>query len=129
MVSDKLQLRPHCLFAIFFLVLFSCGKPLPELAGIDKAAWLADKGACAGSRTGMLEAVKTNKDKLLALSEVELVELLGRPDENELYKRNQKFYYYYLQPSSACHTAAVTKPLRLVVRFNAVGLAKEVTVE
>lgn len=77
----------------------------------------------------MLEAVKASTDKLLALSEVDLVALLGRPDEEELYKRNQKFYYYYLQPSGNCDKTVTDSPLRLVIRFNAVGLAKEVTVE
>lgn len=77
----------------------------------------------------MLEAVKASTDKLLALSEVDLVALLGRPDEEELYKRNQKFYYYYLQPSGNCGKTVTSNPLRLIVRFNAVGLAKEVTVE
>jgi len=117
------------LFLLFSLFLWSCGKPLPDLPGIDKGAWAADKGACSGSRTGMMDAVRSNTDKLLALSEVDLVTLLGRPDEEELYKRNQKFYYYYLQPAPTCGNTAGSSALRLVVRFNAVGLAKEVTVE
>jgi len=116
------------LFLLFSLFLLSCGKPLPDLPGIDQAAWAADKGACSGSRTGMMDAVKANTDKLLSLSEVDLVALLGRPDEEELYKRNQKFYYYYLQPAPTCGNQTGSA-LRLVIRFNAVGLAKEVTVE
>lgn len=116
------------LFLAVFTLFWSCGKPLPDLPGVDRQAWKADQGACAGQREGMMHAVDKNRDKLLALSEVDVVTLLGKPDEEELYKRNQKFYYYYLQPSPACGQGA-DNALRLVVRFNAVGLAKEVTVE
>ena len=128
MVSDTHFGPVLGLFLVLSLFLGSCSKPAPELPGFDKAAWAADKGACNGSRTGMLETFKTNTDKLLSLSEVDLVGLLGRPDEEELYKRNQKFYYYYLQPAPTCEKNTGSA-LRLVIRFNAVGLAKEVTVE
>lgn len=59
---------------------------------------------------------------------MEVVTLMGKPDQNELYKRNQKFYYYYLTPGPACSTpdSAAT---RLVLRFNAIGLAREVSIE
>jgi hypothetical protein len=117
------------LFLIVFVVFCSCGKPVPKLQGIDKAAWVADRGACQEARTLMIGAVKANTAQLLALSEVDIVDLLGRPDEEELYKRNQKFYYYYLQPAPSCSKAVNNNALRLVIRFNAVGLAKEVTVE
>lgn len=68
------------------------------------------------------------KAELLALSELDIVELLGRPDQNELYTRNQKFYFYFLTPSSSCDTPA-EKPQRLMIRFNAVGLAQEILVD
>lgn len=125
-----MRLNPlSSLFILILLFLAACTKPLPHLDGIDKSTWETDKKGCAGTRWQMLPAIESNKDKLLALSEVDLVTLLGKPDEEELYKRNQKFYYYYLQPSSACATWKEGAPVRLVVRFNAVGLAREVTVE
>ena len=77
----------------------------------------------------MKEAMVSQKDKLLALSELDVVHVLGKPDEEELYKRNQKFYYYYLEPSQECDGASNEKSLRLVIRFNAMGLAKEIVVE
>jgi hypothetical protein len=111
------------------LFLISCDKPLPELSGIDMKAWRDDKAACNAYRTSAIESIRTEKEKLLALTEMQVVELLGRPDENELYKRNQKFFYYYLQPSAQCGSGDGKESLRLIVRFNAVGLAKEVSVE
>src|SRR5688572_8853185 len=87
---------------VIIVILLSCGKSLPELKGIDKQSWTDDKGACKNVRSRMIDDVKSQKDQLLALSEMQLVELLGRPDENELYKRNQKFYTYYLEPGPTC---------------------------
>lgn len=113
-----------------FLIIFSCGKSLPVLEEIDLEAWKNDKQACSGKRTAMSDAIKSQSKKLLALSEQEIIGLLGKPDENELYKRNQKFYYYFLEPSKECRGASGdSDPQRLVIRFNAVGLAKEVSLE
>jgi hypothetical protein len=113
---------------LLLLTLMSCGKSLPDLEGIDQQSWGDDKGGCKNLRAGMIDDLRSQKDKLLALSEMQLVELLGMPDENELYKRNQKFYYYYLLPGPECEPKR-SDATRLVIRFNAVGLAKEVSIE
>lgn len=91
--------------------------------------WQQDKNACGTYRTASLDAFKSQKEKLLALKEMQVVELLGRPDKNELYKRNQKFYYYYLKPSPDCVKYSPEDNSRLAIRFNAMGLAKEVIIE
>lgn len=67
-------------------------------------------------------------EELKGLSEKDIIKLLGRPDRNELYKRNQKFYYYDIDPGKAC-AETIVENQQLVLRFNAMGLAKEVTVE
>lgn len=76
----------------------------------------------------MLPVLNRQKNKLQGLSESQIIELLGRPDQNELYKRNQKFFSYYLQSSPACLTDSLP-PVKLVLRFNAMGRAKEVSLE
>jgi hypothetical protein len=115
------------LAAIAFFV-FSCGKSLPELEGIDPQVWKEDRNGCAHKRESMTAAIKKEKNKLLALNELEIIQVLGRPDRNELFKRNQKFYYYFLEPAEECSTHG-DAPLKLSIRFNAMGLAKEVVVE
>lgn len=110
------------------LIFTSCGKSLPELENLDLAAWEKDKNACGEYRVNNVVAIQNQKEKLLALKESQIIELLGRPDRNELYKRNQKFFYYYLFPSPDCPNAS-TRSKRLAIRFNAMGLAKEVAVE
>jgi hypothetical protein len=115
-------------FYLLFIVVFSCGKQTPELEGFDKKSWDLDKNACSGKRAQMMVSISKEKDKLLALNEMQIVDVLGRPDQNELYKRNQKFFYYFLQPSRDCGTGDSTSS-RLVIRFNAMGLAKEISIE
>ena len=110
------------------LMCLSCRKPLPELKGIETEVWTVDKNGCSGVRANSIEALKEQKTALLGLSEMEIVQVLGKPDRNELYKRNQKFYYYYLQPAPECEQHP-DSALRLAIRFNAMGLAKEISVE
>ncbi len=118
---------PHFKSLSFLLTLFlfvSCGKPLPELNGIDLTSWKSDKNGCLGKRSKEIEAITSEREKLKALSEMDLVNLLGRPDENQLLTRNQKIYTYYLEPGPACKNSS-PNPRKLVLRINAMGLAKE----
>jgi outer membrane protein assembly factor BamE (lipoprotein component of BamABCDE complex) len=117
------------LFLLALLLFSSCGQPLPTLENFDVKIWEQDKNACSGKRTLMTDALSKQKEKLLALSENQIVRLLGRPDHNELYKRNQKFYYYFLEPSENCKEQKHSSPQKLVIRFNAMGIAKEVSIE
>lgn len=76
----------------------------------------------------MRESIESQKEKLLALDQLQIVELLGRPDQNELSKRNQKFFYYFIEPGPVCANATDSLAARLAIRFNAMGLAKEVAI-
>jgi hypothetical protein len=114
---------------ILLLILLSgCGKPLPTLDKINLTKWKEDKNACLGDRSKSIASLQTEKDKLKALTESDIIKLLGRPDQNELYKRNQKFYRYLLEPGVVCGIDN-SNPKRLTIRFNAIGLAKEVIIE
>lgn len=120
--------NPRNLFFLCIVLLSSCGKSLPTLEGIDLKAWKEDPDACQGIRSKMIDAITAEKEKLKALDEMQVVSLLGRPDENELYTRNQKFYNYYLEPGPNCENG-VEQPKKLILRFNAMGLAKETLIE
>lgn len=115
--------------SLSLLILFSsCGKPLPELTNMDLVSWRTDKDGCLGKRASMESAISQQKDKLLALDETGIIELLGKPDKNELYTRNQKFYTYFITPSPECGSEFTTSS-KLIIRFNAIGLAKVITIE
>ena len=105
-----------------------CGKSLPELENLNLDDWKKDKNACGTYRSQHIEEIKTQKAKLLALDEAQIIKLLGRPDRNELHKRNQKFFQYYLEAGGSC-ASQKESALRLAIRFNAMGLAKEVAIE
>ena len=113
--------------ALFLIFLSACGKPLPSLDGIDLKAWKEDKNGCLNNRSQSIEMLIKQKEKLKSLDQTEMIQLLGRPDRNELYKRNQKFFYYFLEPGVAC--GVDKEPRKLSIRFNAVELAKEVIIE
>ena len=120
-----LQKLPWLSLLIF---LSQCSKPLPALEGIDLVKWKSDKGACLAERKQMIATLDKQRDKLKGLSEADIIQLLGRPDQNELYKRNQKFYYYTLRPTATCPQPDSIKQ-RLSIRFTAMGIAKEVIIE
>lgn len=112
------------------IILFSCGPSIPMMEGIDLAKWRQDVNGCAGERVVALKQFELQKDKLLGLAELDIVALLGRPDRSELATRNQKFYYYFVEPAEACEVKSDDlEPARVAIRFNAVGLAKEVRIE
>jgi len=125
-IKKPIVFRIKLLFIAF--ILSNCGKSLPSIDNIDLNSWKQDKNGCGQYRTSIISELDLQKDKLLALDERQVVELLGNPDRNELYKRNQKFYYYYLKPSPDCPLPPI-ETSRLVVRFNAMGLAKDVLIE
>src|SRR5690349_22712208 len=87
---------------LLLLFCFACDKPLPTLNGIDAQRWADDRNACKHERTSMRQSIDAEKEKLLALNEMQVVQLLGRPDRNELYSSKQKFYYYFIEPSPDC---------------------------
>ena len=116
------------LFVFILLTCFACGKPLPELENMDMTAWRKDKNGCLGDRARMIAPLTEQKNKLKGLSEDGILKLLGKPDQNELYKRNQKFFYYFVEPSTKCDSTK-TNARKLSIRFNAMEMAKEVVIE
>ena len=116
------------LFIAFTFCLFfsACNKSI-DLKNFDEIAWQNDKGACNNERAGMLDDLENAKDQLKGLNQDEIVNVLGRPDENELYKRSQKFFIYYITPKN-CEGIETDQYTYLSIRFNATGLAKEVIV-
>lgn len=119
---------PRSVWLSLLIILLGCGKSLPALDNVNLADWKADRNGCLGKRAPMEEAFRKQKSSLLALNETQVVTLLGRPDRNELYKRNQKFYYYFITPSPDCRLPG-GREVKLAIRFNAMGLVKEVTIE
>jgi hypothetical protein len=114
---------------ILIALLTGCSKPSPTLQNFDAEKWNADKNGCNGNRKQLESILESQLKTLLGYTELELVELLGRPDQNELSKRNQKFYFYFIDPSPICGGKVDSIGKKLTIRFTAMGIAKEVLIE
>ncbi len=124
-LEKHLSMKFISVFTLLLSIVFiSCDRPLPSLANVDQERWKNDKSGCKGDRAAMLQPLKEQKAKLQGLSEMQIVKLLGKPDQNELYKRNQKFFFYWIS-GPKCSTDS----LRLGIRFTAMGFAKEISFE
>lgn len=104
----------------------ACGNKL-DLGAFDKAKWQADANGCSSVRNTMLEELEEVKPKLLGLYQKAIIKVLGQPEEQELYKRSQTYYIYWLDPMEGC-TAPSEKPRKLEVRFTALGIANEINI-
>jgi hypothetical protein len=114
-------------FLILATLVLSCSKK-PAFKQFDAAAWSSDAHGCNGIRKGLTENLLKERDQLLARDEMEVFKVLGKPDAHEIYKRSEKFFYYSIDPDSTCARES-EHAKKLVIRFNAVGLAKEIVVE
>lgn len=109
----------------FLLLLVSCYS-IPEIEGFNKAEWAAPLRECDDSKEEIARLILKNEALLLGEGQAEIKALLGDPDANELYVRNQKFLYYNLTASDSCPN--VDKALRLSIRFDALDRVKELTI-
>jgi hypothetical protein len=112
---------------LFIVVTNSCSTT-PVLKDFDLESWKNDKNGCNKKRIDLADQLISQKNKLLSLDEMEMVSAIGKPDRHEIYKRSEKFFYYSIDPDSSC-TPQIQQARTLVVRFNAVGLAKEISIE
>jgi hypothetical protein len=121
-------MKRSLLLSVIVVLLTGCGKPLPNLEGVDLVAWKEDRQGCLGKRVPFEESLRNQREKLKGLSEIEVVEMLGRPDLNDLSERNVKYYYFYIDPGPTCANGDSTGTA-LIIRFNATGIAREVAIE
>ncbi len=116
-------LRFYVLLLGGLLLWGACQERLPVIADFDQKAWQSDKMGCQGQRAASFEPLFAQKQLLMGLSQKKLVALLGKPDEQRLHKRNQKYYVYYLEGSSQCKAP---KTRYLLFRFSALDNITEV---
>ena len=100
-----------------------------DLKDFDEQKWQNDKKGCTGHRSEMESDLKAALEQLKGLNADEIIAVLGKPDKNELYKRSQKFFIYHITPAKECTQSPVNEVnTSLRIRFNAMGLAKEVMI-
>jgi outer membrane protein assembly factor BamE (lipoprotein component of BamABCDE complex) len=116
------------LLLIFFLIQ-SCTTSI-EIEGFSSKDWKSDRNGCKNTRLASIKTLMMSRDKILGQEEHSILNLLGRPDKNELLRRQQKFYFYYLEPSPLCDniTSEVDSASYLSIHFNATGVVNEIFV-
>ncbi|MEP4531600.1 MAG: hypothetical protein ABJ004_00845 [Cyclobacteriaceae bacterium] len=113
-------------YSLLLLVVFcfSC-YPKIKIEGFDGEKWKQPITTCQEDKIGLAELVVANQGNVLGKGQAEIKQFLGQPDEHELYRRNQKFFYYNLTAGDTCENLRVR---RLSVLFDALDRAKEVMV-
>ena len=117
------------IFLIFTCSLFSQCSQVSTIDGLDTKAWKADRNGCNEQRKALEKSFLENKDRLMGYRQREIGRILGKPDEVDLYKRNQKFFIYHIFPGRYCEGVEVTsRPRSLYIRFSAMDVSNEVFV-
>jgi len=116
---------------IFFIIssiclLNACTKKV-DSGDFDVQAWLDDARGCNGARSEMLDDLRELKPNLLGHYQKRIIKVLGEPEEQELYKRSQVYYIYFIDPAEGCPDAE-QNPRKLEIRFTALGIANEVNI-
>ena len=114
---------------ILITLISSCASSPDQLQLFDKQKWTEDTNGCNGDRSGMVDNLMSQKEKILSLRQGQVKSLLGTPDKHELYERTRKFFHYYLEPSNLCDSSLTANPRTLQIRFNALGLCNEVFIK
>jgi outer membrane protein assembly factor BamE (lipoprotein component of BamABCDE complex) len=130
-IQKQLLTMKKPLFLILTIVgtvlLFSCSEQ-KQLKGFDAETWKKDRKACLSLRKNQEAQAYQIREQLKGWNETQVREALGSPDYQELYTRNQKFFTYFIEPAPECTDQSQNSALRLILRFNAMGLINEVTI-
>jgi hypothetical protein len=115
---------------ISLLITTNCHEP-KKIKGFDSEHWKADKDGCAGERKKMEEILYNLKDQLKGDSEADILDVFGKPEKTLLYKRNQKYFYYFIKNSANCGGKKENDsiPTILSIRLSALNQVSEVEIK
>lgn len=109
------------------LTLYSC-KPAPTIKGFDSEQWKNDPNGCKNERAKLFPVLEKNRNKLIKVEAAQVLKFLGRPDKNELSRRNQRFHIYFVEPGGQCKGRKDNYGKILRIRFDALNRVSEVIV-
>jgi|JI8StandDraft_2_1071088.scaffolds.fasta_scaffold01587_10 hypothetical protein len=113
---------------LLILFTFFCfwGCSSNTLDNFDKQVWLNDAKGCKNERLKYLESIEKQKDALRGLSQAQIVAVLGKPDSQELLKRNAKTFTYFVSQGSQCGSGT-KEGTALIVHFGALNYVSELS--
>ena len=123
--------KPLIISLILLTFFFSCTTHSPEIDGMDYKKWKSDNYGCDGERMNLVGLIHENKDKFLRFNQNQLIDILGKPDNQTLYTRGQTIFYYYIKYHQKCEdmeTKNDEENIKLEIRFDALNRSKEVYV-
>ena len=110
---------------IFALSLFFSACKNEQIDNFDAKKWKDDLKGCKNERLPLVEALEMQKEKLMGLSQSQVVGLLGKPDAQELLKRNAKTFTYYLNEGLQCGKGS-QEGTALIIHFGALNYVSEI---
>lgn len=115
------------LFIPLLCVVLSCSQKA-SIAGFDSDNWKKDKKGCQAQRSTLLHDFDTIRLALYGKPENDIKDILGKPDAEQLMRRGQRVFIYYLEPGSQCSERnKLSEANRIEVRFNALQKVSEIT--
>lgn len=103
-------------------------KKIRKLENFNSETWMTDKNGCTGARLTLKDNLLKSKHFMRGLKAEQIEDYLGKPDAQDLRSRSQRYYIYFLDPGPKCENAR-EHPQALFVRFSAVGIANEFTIQ
>ncbi len=133
---SNLGICRRCFLGFFTLLLciwsLAACKETPPLENFDQQTWKQDQLGCQSLRKSLLENLKANESRLIGLGQNQIISLLGKPDLQQLYQRNQRFYVYFYQKGKQCEdkTKVNIQDAPLVkIRFSALDRVTELRIQ
>lgn len=105
--------------------MFAC-KTAPKIEGFDSKLWKDDPKGCKNQRAKLFPLLEKNQNKLIKVESSQIMKLLGHPDKKELYKRNQRYYVYFVQSGGQCQDTKGNYGKILRIRFDALQRVSEI---
>ena len=116
--------------SIFFLLILSlfvsCNNKSAKLEGFDSESWKEDFNGCLNKRASLTPRLNELKDSLMGFTQENVIAVLGKPNQHKLHKRNQKFYVYFIEPSTECTNYKKSERVaNITIRFGSLGKVRE----
>ncbi len=133
--NKKTVFLKKILFFSLICIQFGCQTKV-SLDNFNIDVWKNDKFGCKNLRLVEVKSLIAQKEKIKGLGQNQIIQLLGKPDFQELYARNQRFYIYFYQKNETCDqpnnvikTAPIQNQKTIKLRFSALDMVTEVLVD
>jgi hypothetical protein len=120
-------MKKYSVFSLLLPLLLACSEPT-RLEGFDSSRWQQDRKGCQDQRSQMIADFDGIRRNLYGRPEAEIKDILGKPDAEQLMRRGQRVFIYYLEPGAHCSERnKLSEANRAEVRFNALNKVSEIT--